>query len=358
MRRGERGGSNFDHCKTEANPTMAYTSDVSKVAVVGCGYWGKNIVRNFAELGALAAVSDLDSGVMSRLSRDFSVPARELDDLLADPSIDAIAFASPASRHAEHAKAALRAGKHVFVEKPLALTVEEGCSVAVLARETGLTLMVGHLLRYHPAIVTLIDIVKAGRLGSIRHLNSNRLSFGKLRTEEDVLWSFSPHDLSIILALVDTMPTRVMAEGASVLRDTGLDVAAIHMKFPSEISASVFVSWLNPFKEQKFSIIGSRAHAVFDDTAQWPDKLVVYDHKVEYRAGAPIAVGAMPEQILSPQREPLREECAHFLDCVRTGKEPVTSAREALRVLSVLDAASRSLLTGNPTVPVALDHML
>jgi UDP-2-acetamido-3-amino-2,3-dideoxy-glucuronate N-acetyltransferase len=331
---------------------------VCRVGVVGCGYWGKNIVRNFAELGALAAVSDTDQAVMSSLSRDFSVPGRTLDDLLADGSIDAVAFASPASRHAEHAKAALRAGKHVFVEKPLALTVEEGIGVAALARQTGLTFMVGHLLRYHPAVVTLIDAVKAGRLGSIRHLNARRLGFGKLRTEEDVLWSFSPHDLSVILAVVEEMPTHVMVEGASVLRGTGVDIATIHLRFPRGVSASVLVSWLNPFKEQKFSIIGSEAHAVFDDMAQWPDKLVIYDHKVEYRDGRPVAVSAKPERITSPQREPLREECAHFLECIRTGREPFTSASEALRVLSVLDAASRSAVAGIPTVPVALDQML
>ncbi|HEY1707244.1 MAG TPA: Gfo/Idh/MocA family oxidoreductase [Rhizomicrobium sp.] len=332
------------------------TSARPRVAVIGCGHWGKNIVRNFSELGALAALSDTDSETAARFGREFDVPARPYDEILADPAVDAIALATPASQHARHTRQALAAGKHVFVEKPLALTVAEGRDLMALARKTGRTLMVGHLLRYHPVIVKLMDLVDAGRLGTIKYLASNRLSLGKLRTEEDVLWSFAPHDLSIILALLGgKMPLRVTAEGTSVLNGTSADFASIHMRFADDVSASVFVSWLNPFKEHKLSVIGTEAHAVFDDTAPaWSDKFRLHDHRVEYRNGCPVAVWAEPERIVAEHREPLREECAHFLGAIRTGSVPRTDAAEALRVLSVLDAASRSMATGNPVMPEAV----
>jgi UDP-2-acetamido-3-amino-2,3-dideoxy-glucuronate N-acetyltransferase len=213
--------------------------------------------------------------------------------------------------------------------------------------------MVGHLLRYHPVVVKLMELVDAGRLGAIKYLASNRLSLGKLRTEEDVLWSFAPHDLSIVMALLGgKMPLRVTAEGTSVLNGKSADFASIHLKFEDDVSASVFVSWLNPFKEHKLSVIGTKAHAVFDDTApEWADKFRLHDHRVEYRNGCPVAVWAEPERIAAERREPLREECTHFLDAIRNGTEPRTNAAEALRVLSVLDAASRSMATGHPVTP-------
>jgi UDP-2-acetamido-3-amino-2,3-dideoxy-glucuronate N-acetyltransferase len=338
-----------------SNPRQT-SAPLPQVAVIGCGHWGKNIVRNFSELGALVALSDADSATAVRLGQDFAVPVRTYDAILADPDIQAVALATPASQHAGHARRALEAGKHVFVEKPLALTVAEGRDLMALACKTGRTLMVGHLLRYHPVVVKLLELVDAGRLGTIKHLTSNRLSLGKLRTEEDVLWSFAPHDLSIIMALLGgKMPLRVMAEGTSVLNGKSADFASIHMKFAGGVSASVFVSWLNPFKEHKLSVIGTEAHAVFDDTAtDWADKFRLHDHRVDYRNGCPVAVWAEPERIVAERREPLREECTHFLDAVRSGIAPRTDAAEALRVLSVLDAASQSMATGNPVTPEAV----
>jgi UDP-2-acetamido-3-amino-2,3-dideoxy-glucuronate N-acetyltransferase len=321
------------------------------VAAIGCGYWGKNIVRNFAELGALRAVCDADHSVAAQFAAKYGVPALSLPEILADSSLDGVAFASPAALHTEHAGGALRAGKHVFVEKPLALTVPEGRALARLARERGRILMVGHLLQYHPLVLELIALVRAGRLGEIKHIYSNRLNIGKVRTEEDVIWSFAPHDLSVILAILDAAPEAVSVEATSILDPKIADIANIHMTFAGGVTGRVFVSWLNPYKEQRLSVIGTKAHAVFDDTVKWEDKLLLYDHKVEYRGGRPEAIKAEPVRVTVEQREPLREECAHFLQSISSGTAPRTDTTEALRVLSVLDAATRSLKTGRSVAP-------
>jgi UDP-2-acetamido-3-amino-2,3-dideoxy-glucuronate N-acetyltransferase len=321
------------------------------VAAVGCGYWGKNIVRNFAELGALRAVCDADPAVAAQFAEKYGVPARSLPEIFADSSLTAVAFASPAALHMEHAGGALKAGKHVFVEKPLALTVPEGRALAKFAREAKRILMVGHLLQYHPLVLELVNLVRSGRLGEVKHVYSNRLNIGKVRTEEDVIWSFAPHDLSVILAIIGEMPSSVSVEASCILDPRIADIANIHLTFAGGVSGRVFVSWLNPYKEQRLSVIGTKAHAVFDDTVKWEDKLLVYDHRIEYRNGRPEAIKAEPVRVVVEQREPLREECAHFLHSIVAGTVPRTDTSEALRVLSVLDAASRSLTTGRSVTP-------
>lgn len=321
------------------------------VAAIGCGYWGKNIVRNFAELGALRAVCDADRSVAEQFAAKYGVPALSLPEILADSRFDGVAFASPAALHTEHAGGALKAGKHVFVEKPLALTVPEGRALAKLAHERGRILMVGHLLQYHPLVLKLIEMVRSGRLGEIKHVYSNRLNIGKVRTEEDVIWSFAPHDLSVILAILDELPQSVSVEATCILSPKIADIANIHMTFSGGVTGRVFVSWLNPYKEQRLSVIGTKAHAVFDDTVKWEDKLLVYDHKVEYRSGRPEAIKADPVRVSVEQREPLREECAHFLHSISAGTAPRTDTTEALRVLSVLDAATRSMTSGRSVAP-------
>jgi UDP-2-acetamido-3-amino-2,3-dideoxy-glucuronate N-acetyltransferase len=328
-------------------------SATPRIAAVGCGYWGKNIVRNFAELGALSAVCDTDFALANEFAKKYSVPALSLPQILNDNQHQGVAFASPAAMHVQHASDALRAGKHVFVEKPMALTVPEGRALANLAIQTRRILMVGHLLHYHPLVLKLFDLVREGRLGEIKHVYSNRLNIGKIRTQEDVIWSFAPHDLSMILGIMGHMPDRVSVEASCILDPKIADIANIHMNFANGATARVFVSWLNPYKEQKLSVIGSRAHAVFDDAAKWDEKLVIYDHRVEYRGGHPEAVKAGPQAVHVEQREPLREECAHFLDAISGGTAPRTDSREALRVLALLEAATRSLETGGPVAPDA-----
>jgi len=321
-----------------------------KVAALGCGQWGRNIVRNLSHLGALSAVSDISSNTASEYSSRFQVPARRYEEILEDDEIEAVAIATPAALHAVHTRQALEAGKHVFVEKPLAMSVPDGQLLGSLAKERQRILMVGHVLRYHPAVRKLLQEVRSGRLGTIRHIYSRRLGLGKFRTEEDVLWSFAPHDISIILAIFGELPQRVSAHGRPILNSHIADIARVHLDFESGVTADVAVSWLNPVKEHKLVLIGSRAQAVFDDTANWPEKLQIFDHGIDMSSGNVRVVRAEPVLVRVDQREPLREECSHFLSCVSAGRTPRTDSNEALRVLRVLEAAASSMALGGETI--------
>lgn len=331
-----------------AQPDDAGT--VPRVAVIGCGAWGRNLVRTHAGLGSLVAVVDANEAAAAEQAAAHGVPSRRVEEVLDDPAVDAVVIAAPAAEHAALALRALDARKHVFVEKPLALTLADAEAVLARADEVGRTLMVGHLLQYHPAFLALRDLVADGRLGDLRYLYSNRLNLGKIRQEENSLWSFAPHDLSMLLALVGEEPTTVEATGASFLHPGIADVTTTHLAFPSGPRAHVFVSWLHPFKEQRLVVVGSAAMAVFDDTRPWPEKLVVYDHGVGWVDGVPTADRADPTPIDLPESEPLRLECEHFLACVRTGATPRTDGAEGLRVLRVLDRAQASL-GSEPSAP-------
>lgn len=321
------------------------------VAVVGCGYWGKNLVREFAHLGALAAIVDERADVAEALARQYGVRALALEEVLRDSAIGSVAIATPAVAHRDVAMRAFRAGKHVYVEKPLALSVREGAELVATADRLGLTLMVGHLLQYHPAFLALKEFVAAGRLGRLSYLYSNRLSFGIIRREEDVLWSFAPHDLSMVLSLLGEEPERVSAFAAPTLHARLADFCQVQMTFGSGVRAHVFCSWLHPFKEQRLVVVGEKGMAVFEDSAKNPaDKLKHYPHAVEWVDGAPRAVKA-PIEVGVPipygDGNPLRDECGHFLSCVVGGTRPRTDGAEGLRVLSVLERAS-AVLNGKP----------
>jgi len=249
----------------------------ARVAAIGCGYWGRNLVRNFAELGALAAICDPDTAAAGPLARRHGVPLVETARVLDDPAIDGVAIAAPAVAHAELARRALEAGKHVFVEKPLALAVAEAEQLCELAERHERCLMVGHLLQYHPAFIKLRDLVRQGALGRLQYLYSTRLNLGKVRREEDILWSFAPHDISMILSLVGAEPSAIATQGGFYLHDAIADVTTTHLASPGGERAHVFVSWLHPFKEQKLVVIGDRAMAVFDDGEAWSGKLRLYN---------------------------------------------------------------------------------
>jgi len=313
------------------------------LAVIGAGYWGKNLVRVLGELGALAAVCDADEELAAKLARDHGGEGRRLQDVLDDPAITSVAVAAPAALHAELASAALEAGKHVFVEKPLALRVADAIPVVELAESRGLTLMVGHLLQYHPAFLALRDRVAAGVIGKLQYVYSNRLNLGKIRREEDILWSFAPHDLSMILSLVGEEPDRVSCVGSNFLSQDIADVTVTHLGFPSGVRGHVFVSWLHPYKEQRLVVVGSEGMLTFDDGVPLPDKVRFYGHRVDWVDGLPVPVKGIGEPVELPAAEPLRLELEHFLDCVATGKTPRTDGREGLGVLSVLERATSSM---------------
>jgi UDP-2-acetamido-3-amino-2,3-dideoxy-glucuronate N-acetyltransferase len=313
------------------------------IAVVGMGYWGKNLVRNFHQLGALAVVCDSNPAVRDMVAKDYASAAYRASfaDVLSDPNVSGVALATPAVSHYEMAKAALEAGKDVFVEKPLAVEVKQGAELVKLAAARGRIIMVGHILQYHPAVLKLRELVRSGALGKIQYVYSNRLNIGKIRNEENILWSFAPHDISVMLGLLGEMPERISSTGGAYLSNNVFDVTVSNFSFPSGVQAHIFVSWLHPVKEQRLVVVGSDKMAVFDDTAT--DKLVLYPHKVEWKDRIPTAVKADAEAVTLDGGEPLKAECQAFLDSIVSRKPPKTDGNEGLRVLQVLDACQRSL---------------
>ena len=316
-----------------------------KIAVVGSGYWGKNLVRNFHELGALFAICDKDPKVLANFKKMYQgiSTIEDIDHLLDNSSmeVDAVAICTPAATHYDLAKRCLLAGKHVFVEKPLALTEEEGRDLIQIAEKNKLTLMVGHILQYHGAVIKLKEVVDSGELGKIQYLYSNRLNIGKIRTEENILWSFAPHDISVILMLLREMPESVCATGGEYLQQQIPDTTLTTLDFPSGVKAHIFVSWLHPFKEQKLVVVGDRKMAVFDDLSE--GKLMLFPHKIEWLQRIPVAAKAEAEVVKVNMEEPLRAECMHFIECVTNGQRSKTGGGEGLRVLQVLQASQRSL---------------
>ena len=314
------------------------------VAVIGCGRWGKNLARKFAELGALRSVCDSDQARAARMAKQHSVPATSWEAVLADPRVAGVTIATPAADHARIANAALVAGKDVFVEKPLSIQVADAEALITQAEKYKRILMVGHLLQYHPVFRVLKSKVAEGVLGKIRYLYSNRLNFGKLRTEENVLWSLAPHDISMILSLTGSLPNWIDAHSATHLTSGIPDFATVQMGFSGSLRAHVQVSWLNPFKEQKLVVVGSKAMAVFDDCQTWEEKLLLYRHAVvEEQDGQPTAQAAESEQVSVVKDEPLRLECEQFLHSITTRQTPPTDGGEGLRVLNVLAAAQAKL---------------
>ncbi len=316
-----------------------------KIAVIGSGYWGKNLVRNHHMLGSLKLVCDRNENVLASFKSQYDnvETCVAISDVLSRTDIDGVVIATPAETHFGLAREALLARKHVYVEKPLVLDVDEGQALIDLAAEKRLVLMVGHLLQYHPVFVKLKELAGSGELGRINYIYSHRLNLGKIRREENILWSFAPHDISMILSLAGEEPENVSATGGYYLHQRIADVTTTHMEFPSGLRAHVFVSWLHPFKEQKLVVVGDGKMAVFDDTQPWKDKLLLYPHRIDWKNGSPVPVKGEPERPDIPQAEPLRMECEHFLGCVKNGHGPATDGAEGLRVLKILKAAQRSL---------------
>ena len=323
-----------------------------RVAIIGCGYWGRNLVRVFHQLGALALVCDVNPRALDEMRANYDVSATsDVADVWSDGSVHAVVIAAPAAQHYELVKSALWRNKDVYVEKPLALTVEEGKELVELAEERGRILMVGHILEYHPAIRELKKLIQNGELGKIQYIYSSRLNMGKLRTEENILWSFAPHDVSVILSLLNEVPMSVSAHGGYYLHSAIADTTLTTCYFRSGVMAHIFVSWLHPFKEQKLCIVGDRSMAVFDDVEP-ENKLVIYPHQVHWVDRMPVAKKEEGRALSLPKLEPLKEECGHFLHCVTERTRPVTDGASALRVLQVLDASERSLKSRGQGVSV------
>jgi len=335
--------------------SVGYKNDV-RVGVVGCGAWGASHLRTWSALGCLEAAADLDPIKRDAVCTNYpGVECRaSIEPLLIGNTIDAIVIATPAATHAELALQALEAGKDVLVEKPLALSVADAEKLAETAEERGRILMVDHVLEYHPAVVRLRQLLGDGTLGRIRYMYSHRLNLGLVRTEESALWSFAPHDLALLHGMVGDAPDTVACHGGAYLNPEVADVTLTTLSFPGSIRAHVFVSWLHPFKEHRFIVVGEREMAVFDDTEPWAEKLTRYPHLVEWVDGR-VPIARRAEAIREPlvEIEPPRAACEHFLECIRTRRRPRTDAASGLAVIRVLDAADRSLAAGG--VPIQLN---
>ena len=326
--------------KTQSHIRLAGKS--TRLAVIGCGAWGKNLVRNFYELACLSLVCDSTEAGRSLAEKTApGIPVEESFDKALESDIDAVVIATPAETHFALCRKALEAKKDVFVEKPLALTYEEGVELASLADHAKCILMVGHVLEYHPAVVKLRELISQGVLGKIHYIYSNRLSLGKVRREENILWSFAPHDIAVILRLMGSLPFQVSACGGTYVQPNIADVTITNLLFNNGVRAHIHVSWLHPFKEQRLVVIGDKKMASFDDVSK---ELILYDQRVEIKEGMPIPVKGKGEKLDFDAGEPLRLECQAFLESVRTRVPPVTDGQSAANVLCVLQAAQRSLI--------------
>ena len=274
------------------------------------------------------------------------------DDLLRNDQIQGVALATPAETHAELAIQAMQAGKDVFVEKPMALILEDAEKMKKVAEGTDRILMVGHLLEYHPAVIKLREMIASGQLGKINYIYSNRLNFGKVRTEENALWSFAPHDVAVIVRLMGQEPVEVSACGGSYLTNGIADTTLSNLSFENESRAHIFVSWLHPFKEQRLVVVGDKKMAIFNDVAPFGEKIQLYPQNVEFDGPIPILKKDDAEFIEHANTEPLREECKHFLDCIQSRKQPLTNAQTGIDVLKVLHACQQSIEQNG--VPVSL----
>jgi UDP-2-acetamido-3-amino-2,3-dideoxy-glucuronate N-acetyltransferase len=335
--------------QTHTGNQTAWTPSSQKIcsanlAVVGGGYWGKNLVRNFHGLGALAVVCDNDEKLLAALSSQYHgiKTTASFEEVLGNPAVQAVVIATPASLHGPMVRKALLAGKDVLVEKPLALSEGEGEKCVRLAQERQRVLMVGHLLWYHPAILKLRALIEHGELGRLQYIYSQRLNLGRIRREENILWSFAPHDISVILGLVGEFPERVQAQGGYYLHDRIADVTVTCLAFPSGVNAHIFVSWLHPYKEQRLVVVGDRKMAVFNDVEP-QHKLFLYPHTIEWKGNFPIPNHKEAQLVEIESFEPLRAECEHFLKCVAMRDKPRTDGHEALAVLRVLRLCEEGL---------------
>ncbi|RMD91157.1 MAG: gfo/Idh/MocA family oxidoreductase [Alphaproteobacteria bacterium] len=309
-----------------------------RVGVIGCGDWGSNHVRTLAGLGALEAVADNDAGRMARLAGEHGCRTMSPEQLVAAPDIDAVVLALPAELHARTAIAAIEAGKHVLVEKPMALRIEDARAIVEAARARGVVAMTGHVLRFHPAFEALERLVREGALGRIRYVYSTRIGLGKFFTNTDALWDIAPHDLSLLLAITGEAPETVHLEGAAMITEAP-DFAHLHMTFASGARSHTFISRLAPHRERKFTVIGDAAMAVVDDLQPPEKKLAVYNHKVWNDGDGIRFESAEPHYVELPQTLPLTSELEHFLDSIRSGRTPRASVAEGLEVLEVLARA-------------------
>ena len=329
--------------------TMPLSASQRRVAVIGTGSWGRELVRTFAELGSLRAVCDSDAARLAVQPNGTVKHYSRVEDCLRDPNVSAVAIATPAVSHFELVRSALQAGKDVFVEKPLALTVRDGRELVEYAANANRILMVGNALRFHPAVARLKDMIDSGELGRVEYICSSRPSIDRLRAEENILWSFAPHEVSVILGLLGELPITASCQGGDYVGRGVSDVTISQFQFAGGIRAQVFVSRLRPLKEQRLVVVGSDKMAVFDESA--PDRLVTYSRR-DWKYPVPTAEEAPGEPVPVDSAEPMKVECQAFLASLDTRQKPTSDGSDELSALEVLDACERSLSNDGMRVTV------
>ncbi len=318
-------------------------SNGPRVGVIGCGNWGRHLVRNFHEMGLLVGVSDIRNEAAHSMHGSYGVAPLTADRMFASSEIDAIVIATPAEEHFHLGIRAIESGKHVFVEKPISVTDTEADSLVMASRKADRILMVGHVLRYHPCFLELHRIVRSGGIGRVNYMRTTRAANRGSRRNENALWGFAPHDVSMMLALAGEMPAEILAHGDHSAGRRGADVALAMLDFPSGLKGHLFVSWFNHVKEQKLVVSGDSGVIVFDDCEPWERKLVVYRHESD--GGNPPGHG---DNVVVNRAEPLRAECDHFVGCIRNGSNPVTDGAEGAAVVRVLTSMIRSMQVNGP----------
>lgn len=321
------------------------TSHAVSTAVIGAGDWGKNHVRKFHELGSLKAICESNPETVKRMHDEYGVEAKSFDDIINDPAIDAIVLATPAITHKDMALKALAKGKHLFIEKPIALNHEDAQTITKAAKDADRILMVGHLLQYHPSFVKMKELVQSGELGQIRHVHSRRFNIGKFRQEENVIWDLGPHDASMVLSLINDEPTSITTSSSNYLLPTISDFATINLQFPNNINAEISLSWLTPQKEHRLIVVGEKAMAVFDDTLEWDQKLRIHRHQcaMEYNKPPVLERDMEGEAIPVEYKEPLLNECASFLHHIENNTQPPSNGDEACKVVKLLEQADPAM---------------
>jgi predicted dehydrogenase len=316
---------------------------LTRIAVVGCGAWGRNLIRTCAELDALGAVVDTDPAAAQREAAAWGVPALSLAHALDDARLDAMIIATPAGTHAVLCRLALDHGKDVFVEKPLASDLAEAEDLAAHVARSDRVFMIGHLLRHHPAFEALAAIVARGEIGPLRYITASRLGLGRVRTHENAFLSFSPHDVSMILALAGAAPVEVEATGRAFVTPGVSDEVHADLGFADDLHAHIAASWLSPFKEQKLVVVGETGALVFDDIRPWPEKLLRRDQAVIRSDAGPLAAGGEPRFLDLRPEPPLTREVRHFIQCCQTRNAPLTGIDEAIRVQRVIERVQAQL---------------
>jgi len=310
-----------------------------RIGTIGCGDWGRNHARTLSELGVLAAIADHDPERRAAAEAQFGCPATDVETLIADPGIDGVVIALPANLHPQVGLRAISAGKHVLIEKPMAMSGADAAAIVEAAEAARVVAMTGHILRFSPAYRALEDAVLSGELGNVRYVHSTRLGLGKFFAQTDVMWDIAPHDLSLLLAIVGETPEAGHLEGVSSISDAP-DFAHLHFRFPSGARSHTFVSRLSPRRERRFTVIGDKAMAVLDDIEPAATKLAIYGHKVWRENGGVKFESAEPEYRPIGDAMPLTAELEHFLDAIRTGATPRSSAREGMDVIRALEMSA------------------